>query len=211
MFKLPDLPYAKDALAPVMSEIQLTIHHDKHHAKYVETLNKFIADASETPASIEAVVKATAGDAAKKKWFNNAAQAWNHAFFWECLTPKYAAPSGELAAAIEKAFGGLDGLKTKFVQEGADQFGSGWVWLVARGANLEVVTTHDAATPIVEAGVTPILTSDVWEHAYYLDYKNDRKTFLESFFDKLANWSFAESQYAAAASGKAGWAYPAPT
>jgi Fe-Mn family superoxide dismutase len=210
MFKLPDLPYAKNALEPVMSEIQLTIHHDKHHAKYVETLNKFLADAGEKPESIEAVVKATAGDAAKKKWFNNSAQAWNHAFFWECMTPTPAKPSGDLLAAIDKAFGGLDGLKTKFVQEGVDQFGSGWVWLVARGGGLAVVTTHDAATPIVESGVTPILTSDVWEHAYYLDYKQDRKGFLEGFFDKLANWSFAEKQYAAAASGGKGWAYPKP-
>ena len=211
MIKLPDLPFAKDALAPVMSEIQLTIHHDKHHAKYVENLNKFLADAGETATSVEALVKANAGDPARKKWFNNAAQAWNHAFFWECLTPKSAAPSGDLRAAIDKTFGGLDGLKAKFVQEGVDHFGSGWVWLIARGGDLAVVTTHDAATPIVEAGVTPILTSDVWEHAYYLDYKNDRKAFLDAFFDKLANWTFAENQYAAAVSGGTGYAYPAPT
>jgi Fe-Mn family superoxide dismutase len=210
MIKLPDLPFAKDALAPVMSEIQLTIHHDKHHAKYVENLNKFLADAGETATSVEALVKANAGDPARKKWFNNAAQAWNHAFFWESLTPKSAAPSGDLRAAIDKTFGGLDGLKTKFVQEGVDHFGSGWVWLIARGGDLAVVTTHDAATPIVEAGVTAILTCDVWEHAYYLDYKQDRKAFLEGFFDKLANWSFAESQYAAAVKG-GGYAYPAPT
>jgi superoxide dismutase, Fe-Mn family len=211
MFKLPDLPYAKDALAPVMSEIQLTIHHDKHHARYVDTLNGFLKDAGAAPSSIEEVVKTTSGDAARKKWFNNAAQAWNHAFFWECLTPSYVAPSGELAAAIDKTFGSLDGLRTKFVDEGAGHFGSGWAWLVARGAELSVVSTHDAATPIVEDGVTAILTSDVWEHAYYLDYKNDRKAFLEAFFDKLANWTFAESQYAAAVSGGASWAYPAPT
>jgi Fe-Mn family superoxide dismutase len=210
MIKLPDLPFAKDALAPVMSEIQLTIHHDKHHAKYVENLNKFLADAGETATSVEALVKANAGDPGKKKWFNNAAQAWNHAFFWESLTPKSAAPSGDLRAAIDKTFGGLDGLKAKFVQEGVDHFGSGWVWLIARGGDLAVITTHDAATPIVEAGVTAILTCDVWEHAYYLDYKQDRKAFLEGFFDKLANWSFAESQYAAAVKGGGGYAYPAP-
>jgi len=210
MFTLPKLRYAYDALEPVISERTMKFHHDKHHATYVKTTNELLEKAGTTAKSLEAVIR-SAAEGGDKKLFNNAAQAWNHAFFWECLTPKSAAPSGDLRAAIDKTFGGLDGLKTKFVQEGVDQFGSGWVWLIARGGDLAVVTTHDAATPIVEAGVTAILTCDVWEHAYYLDYKQDRKAFLEGFFDKLANWSFAESQYAAAVKGGGGYAYPAPT
>ena len=205
MFKLPDLPYPSDALAPVLSDVQMRTHHDKHHAKYVETLNTLLAAAGEKPATLEEVVKSST-----KKVFNNSAQAWNHGFFWECMTPQPSQPSGVLAAAIDKAFGGLDGFKTKFVDEGVNHFASGWAWLIARGPNLEIISTHDAATAITEAGVTPLLVCDVWEHAYYLDHKQDRKGFLEQWFDKLVNWRFVEAQYAAAnGSGKA-YTFPAP-
>jgi superoxide dismutase, Fe-Mn family len=210
MFKLPDLPYASDALAPVLSDVQMRTHHDKHHAKYIENLNKFLSDSGDKPATLEEVVKASATSPSTKKLFNNAAQSWNHAFFWECMTPQPAKPSGELAAAIDKTFGGLDAFRTKFVDEGVNHFASGWAWLIARGPNLEVISTHDAATPITEAGVVALLTCDVWEHAYYLDFKQDRKGFLEQWFDKLVNWSFVEAQYAAAITGGKGYTFPAP-
>ena len=210
MFKLPDLPYASDALAPVLSDVQMRTHHDKHHAKYVENLNKFLADKGESPATLESVVKSAAAGS-EKKLFNNAAQAWNHGFFWECMTPQPIQPAGELKSAVDEAFGGLDGLKTKFVDEGANHFASGWAWLIARGPQLEIISTHDAATPITEDGVTPLLVCDVWEHAYYLDHKQDRIGFLQQWFDKLANWRFVEAQYAAATGGGAGYAYPTPS
>ena len=209
MFKLPDLPYASDALSPVLSDVQMRTHHDKHHAKYVETLNGLLQQSGETPASLEEVVK-QAASGSNRKLFNNAAQAWNHGFFWECMTPQASQPSGELVGAIEAAFGGLDQFKTRFVEEGVNHFASGWAWLVAKGDGLEVISTHDAGTPVAEGG-TPLLVCDVWEHAYYLDHKQDRKGFLEQWFDKLANWRFVEQQYAAAKSGGAGYRYPSPT
>ncbi|OYX32046.1 MAG: superoxide dismutase [Fe] [Caulobacterales bacterium 32-69-10] len=210
MFILPELPYPSDALEPVLSDVLMKTHHDKHHATYVNNLNKMMSDAGKNPASLEDVVRESATDAAAKKVFNNAAQAWNHAFFWECMTPDYAAPTGALAQAIDKAFGGLDGLKTRFVEEGATHFASGWAWLVVKGGELSVISTHDAATPITEDGVTPIITCDVWEHAYYLDYKQDRKGFLEKWFDSRANWKFAEAQYAAAQGSGSPYRYPKP-
>ena len=209
MFKLPDLPYASDALSPVLSDVQMRTHHDKHHAKYVETLNAMLSQSGETPASLEDLVK-QAASGSNRKLFNNAAQAWNHGFFWECMTPQASQPSGEFASAVEAAFGGLDHLKTKFVEEGVNHFASGWAWLVAKGDGLDVISTHDAGTPIAE-GYTPLMVCDVWEHAYYLDHKQDRKGFLEQWFDKLANWSFVEQQFAAAKSGGVGYRYPAPT
>ncbi len=208
MFKLPDLPYASDALSPVLSDVQMRTHHDKHHAKYVEVLNGMLAQSGESPSSLEDVVKAAA-PGSNRKLFNNAAQAWNHGFFWECMAPQGSQPSGELTSAIEKAFGGLDGLKTRFVDEGVNHFASGWAWIVAKGDGLEVVSTHDAGTPVAE-GTTPLLVCDVWEHAYYLDHKQDRKGFLEQWFDKLVNWQFVEQQYAAATGGGQGYRYPAP-
>jgi Fe-Mn family superoxide dismutase len=210
MFKLPDLPYASDALSPVLSDVQMRTHHDKHHAKYVETLNGMLGDLPSKPESLEALVSQAAGGS-NKKLFNNSAQAWNHGFFWECMTPQAGRPSGDLAKALDDAFGGLDALKTKFVEAGVGQFGSGWAWIVSQGGALKIVTTHDAATPISEQGVTPLLVCDVWEHAYYLDYKQDRKGFLEQWFDKLVNWDFVAGQLAAANGSGEGYRYPAPT
>jgi len=210
MFKLPDLPYPSDALSPVLSGEQMRVHHDKHHAKYVDTLNGMLKDSGETPATLEEVVHASYGVKPAKK-FNQSAQAWNHAFFWECMTPAGGgAPSGELAAAIDAAFGGLEGLKTKFVDEGVNHFASGWAWLVAKDGGLEIISTHDADTAIVREGVVPLLTCDVWEHAYYIDYKQDRKGFLEQWFDKVVNWAFVEAQFAASKGQGAAYAYPAP-
>jgi Fe-Mn family superoxide dismutase len=210
MFKLPDLPYAYDALSPVISDQTMHFHHDKHHATYIKTLNELLEKAGATPASLEeAIIDAARGG--EKKLFNNAAQAWNHTFFWTAMTPRKAQPSGELSDAITQAFGGLDKLKTAFVTEGAGHFGSGWVWLVAEtGGALSVKSTHDAEDMVTHAEITPLLVCDLWEHAYYLDHQNDRKAYLEAWFDALPNWDFAASQLAAAKGGGAAWRHPAP-
>jgi Fe-Mn family superoxide dismutase len=201
MFQLPPLPYDYDALEPVVSADTLHYHHDKHHKTYVDTLNKLVAETGETPKSLEDVIKSAEG-----KLFNNAAQAWNHAFFWHSMTPDKGAPAGDIAKVIE-AFGGLADLRKKFVEEGAGHFASGWVWIIADGGALKVISTHDADTPI-KRDQTPILVCDVWEHAYYLDYQNDRKVFLEAWFDRLANWRFAEKQLNAAMGSGEPFKYP---
>lgn len=212
MFILPELPYPTGALAPVLSDVLMATHHGKHHKTYVDNLNKLLAESGERPASLEDVVRASAaGGAATKKMFNNAAQAWNHAFFWECMTPESTRPEGDLAEAIERDLGGLAALKARFVEEGATHFASGWAWVVAEGGKLSVISTHDADTPIVRDGVIPVLVCDVWEHAYYLDHKQDRKGFLEQWFDKLINWDFVARQYAAAQGRGQAYRYPAPT
>jgi Fe-Mn family superoxide dismutase len=212
MFILPDLPYPADALQPVLSEVLMRTHHDKHHATYVNNVNKWLADNGRTVGSLEELVReAWSGRPGSQKLFNNAGQAWNHGFFWESMTPNAAQPGGALAEAIQRAFGGLDGLKARFVEEGATHFASGWAWLVARGPELSVISTHDGETALTQEGVTPILVCDVWEHAYYLDYKQDRKGFLEQWFDRIANWRFAENQYAEALGQGRGYRYPAPT
>jgi Fe-Mn family superoxide dismutase len=154
----------------------------------------------------EVVIAATkAGDG---KLFNNAAQAWNHGFFWNCMRPGGAQPGVELAKAVNAAFGGLGELRKAFAAEGGGRFGSGWVWLTVKDGQLEVVSTHDAGTPLTAPGVTPLLVCDVWEHAYYLDHKNDRAGFLDAWWDLLANWGFAESQFVAARDGAPTWRYP---
>ena len=210
MFALPDLPYGYDALAPVISDQTMRLHHDKHHAAYVKTTNELMDKAGKSAASLEAVIE-EAAKASERKLFNNAAQAWNHAFFWEAMSPQRSQPDGALKAAIEKVFGDLAGLKTAFVTAGADQFGSGWAWLVsdAQGA-LRVLSTHDADGFVSQGNLTPLIICDVWEHAYYLDHKNDRKAYLEAWFDALPNWSFAAAQLAAAAGSGEAWRYPAP-
>jgi superoxide dismutase, Fe-Mn family len=210
MFTLPSLPYAYDALTPTLSANTLHFHHDKHHATYVKTLNQLLEEARQEPESLEQVIKSNA-KGANKKLFNNAAQAWNHAFFWECMSPAGKKPEGDLAAAIKATFGDLGALKEGFVKAGAEHFGSGWVWLTTRdGEKLEVLATHDANDTVSEDGVTALLVCDLWEHAYYLDYQNDRKHFLESWFDAVPNWGFAGSQLSAAKSKRGGWRYPAP-
>lgn len=206
MFALPDLPYAYDALTPVISAKTMHHHHDNHHAKYVDTLNQLLKDAGAKPQSLEAVIREAAA-AKNAKLFNNAAQAWNHSFFWLCMTGQAKAPAGDIAAAID-AFGGLDAVKTAFVNEGVGHFGSGWVWLAAKGGKLEVVSTHDGENLLTREGLTPLLVCDLWEHAYYLDHQQDRKGYIEAWFDKLADWSFAGKQLAAAKDGAEGWTYP---
>ena len=211
MFELPALPYAYEALEPVISGNTMHFHHDKHHKAYVDTTNTLLKDAGSSPASLEAVIR-EAKSSGNTKLFNNSAQAWNHAFFWNSMTDQAAKPAGELAAAIEGAFGDLAGLKQKFVEAGVGQFGSGWAWLVAdKAGKLQVVTTHDAGLPSEDGGAIPILVCDVWEHAYYLDHQNNRKGFLEAWFDALPNWSFAAKQFAAAKGQGEAWRYPAPS
>ena len=204
MFILPDLPYPKEALQPTMSAETLTFHHDKHHAAYVKVMNELLE--GQSPESLEAVIKA----AAPGKLFNQAAQSWNHDFFWNSMSPSKTEPSGDLAAAIDTAFGGLADLKAKFVAEGVGHFASGWAWLVVEGGALKVISTHDAGTTVNQDGVTPLLVCDVWEHAYYIDKRNDRKAFLEAWFDTLANWDFAATQLAASKGQGEAYSYPKP-
>jgi len=210
MFSLPDLPYAYDALSPVISDDTLHFHHDKHHATYVKNTNDILQQAGKSFASLEEVV-AEAHKAGDKKLFNNAAQAWNHAFFWESMSPETQDPTGDVAEAIRSAFGDHGALKEAFVTEGAGHFASGWVWLVAdTDGAVKVISTHDAADTLTEQGLTPLLVCDLWEHAYYLDYQNDRKQFLTKWFEALPNWSFAGAQFDARANGGA-YRFDAPS
>jgi Fe-Mn family superoxide dismutase len=208
MFQLPDLPYDHAALEPTISRDTMHLHHDKHHKKYVDTMNQLLADKGQSPSSLEEVVKQAAADPGQKKLFNNAAQTWNHTFFWVCMAPGAQAPSGELAAAIDRTFGGLDKLKEEFVKAGVGHFASGWVWLAADGETLKIVDTHDADDLLTHQGLTPLLVCDLWEHAYYLDHKNDRESFLRKWFDTLPNWQFAAAQYDAARGKGEIWKHP---
>ena len=210
MFTLPDLPYDYDALKPVISERTMRYHHDKHHAGYVSTVNRLLLEAGNAPQTLESVIGGAlkSGD---EKLFNNAAQAWNHSFFWQAMTARSELPSGDLALAINHVFGGLERLKAAFVAEGVGHFGSGWVWLVVdRAQQLSVCSTHDANDPVSQTDATPLLVCDLWEHSYYLDYQNDRKSYLDAWFGALPNWRFASSQYAAARDGGGVWRHPAP-
>lgn len=206
MFTLPDLPYGYEALQPSMSSETLHLHHDKHHARYFTVTNEIVKDRGDV-GSLEDVVVKAAKDG-EKKLFNNAAQAWNHTFFWNSMTPAKSAPDGDLAKAIDASFGGLEGLKTKFVDEGAAHFGSGWVWLAAdKSGALSVVQSHDGEN-LLTKDLTPLLVCDLWEHAYYVDYKNDRAAFLKAWFDALPNWPFAARQLAAAKGQGQVWKHP---
>jgi Fe-Mn family superoxide dismutase len=206
MIQLPPLPYDYTALEPVMSETTLRTHHDKHHARYVEVANSLASEAGVAGQPLEEIIR-NAALLQDRRLFNNAAQAWNHAFFWNAMAPRPKPPSGALAKAIEASFGGRDELRRIFLAEGAGHFGSGWVWLAAEGGRLSVFSTHDADSPVTRS-VTPLLVCDVWEHAYYLDHKNDRAAFLGAWWDLLANWEFAEAQFAADAGLQPAWAYP---
>jgi Fe-Mn family superoxide dismutase len=209
VYKLPELPYGYDALEPTVSAETMRLHHDKHHARYVQVTNEICQQEKLPPSSLEDLVVQAKRDG-KKKLYNNAAQAWNHSFFWDCMTPQARAPEEALADAVSQAFGGLQQLREKFVTEGANHFGSGWVWLAANGSNLEVLSTHDGENLLDRQGTTALIVCDLWEHAYYVDYRNDRKAFLEAWFDKVANWGFAARQFAAARGEGQAWRYPAP-
>ena len=192
--QLPQLPFAQDALAPSISKETIEYHYGKHHQTYVTNLNNLIKGTEYEKLELEAIVKkAPAGGI-----FNNAAQVWNHTFFWNSLTPNGGgAPSGALADAINKKWGSFDEFKKAFQASAVGNFGSGWTWLVKKAdKSLDIVNTSAAGTPL-STGDKPLLTIDVWEHAYYIDYRNARPKFVEAFLNKLANWSFAEKNFAA--------------
>lgn len=196
-FDLPALPYSRDALAPNMSEATLNFHYGKHHQTYVDNLNKLIAGTAHEGHSLEDVVKASAGDPAKAGVFNNAAQVWNHTFFWHSMKPGGGGePHGRVAELIARDFGSYAAFREKFTQAGLTQFGSGWAWLVVKDGKLDIRKSPNAETPMTEAGVTCLLTMDVWEHAYYLDHMNARAKYIETFLDKLVNWDFANQNLA---------------
>ncbi|HZL59361.1 MAG TPA: superoxide dismutase [Stellaceae bacterium] len=189
--ELLPLPYPQDALEPQMSARTLEFHHGKHHKSYVDTANKLLKDSPLANKSLEEIIRATARDESKKTLFNNVAQVWNHNFFWHSMKPKGGGkPAGDLAQAIDQAFGGYDKFHQEFKAAGETQFGSGWAWLVLDHGKLKVTKTGDAEDPLMQ-GTTPLLTYDVWEHAYYLDYQNRRPDFIEAFLGHLANWDFA--------------------
>lgn len=197
-YELPALPFDYTALAPYITKETLEFHHDKHHAAYVNNYNNAVKDTDLDGQPIEAVIKAIAGDASKAGLFNNAAQAWNHSFYWNSIKPNGGgAPTGALADKIAADFGSFENFVTEFKQAAATQFGSGWAWLVLDNGTLKITETGNADTPIAH-GQTPLLTIDVWEHAYYLDYQNRRPDYISTFVEKLANWDFASANYAAA-------------
>ncbi len=187
-FELPELPYAKDALAPVISAETIDFHYGKHHAAYVNNLNKLTEGTAHADASLEDVIKAADGGL-----FNNAAQVWNHTFYWHCMTPGGGGePSGQLAEALARDFGSVDDFRREFKNAAAAQFGSGWAWLVEDGGKLAITTTGNADLPM-KHGQKALLTCDVWEHAYYIDFRNARPNYLEAFLEKLVNWDFVAS------------------
>ena len=189
-FELPPLPYAQNALEPHISAETLEYHYGKHHSTYVANLNKLTEGTDNAGKSLEEIIKSASGGL-----FNNAAQVWNHTFYWNCMSPSGGgSPTGALAAAIDDAFGSFDAFKDKFSTSAATNFGSGWTWLVKDAAGkLAIVNTSNAGCPITD-GVTPVLTCDVWEHAYYIDYRNARPKYVEAFW-KLVNWEFAAANF----------------
>ncbi len=197
-FELPALPYPADALKPYMSAETFSFHHGKHHAAYVANLNKLIEGTDLANKSLEEIIKATFGDPDKVGIFNNAAQVWNHTFFWESMKPGGGgAPTGPIADKINADLGGYDKFVEAFKTAAATQFGSGWAWLVLDNGTLKVTKTPNAENPLVH-GQVPLLTLDVWEHAYYLDYQNRRPDFISAYLEHLVNWDAANARLAAA-------------
>ncbi len=192
--EFPDLPYAADALEPHISANTLRFHHGKHHKAYVDKLNAAIAGSSYEDQSLVEIIR-SAHQASDAGVFNNAAQAWNHTFLWHSMSPNGGGePQGQLAEAIRSSFGNMAGFRDQFKTAALGQFGSGWTWLVRTPKGLEIVSTGNADSPIAH-GTTPLLTLDVWEHAYYLDYQNKRDTYVDVFLDSLINWDFAARNY----------------
>jgi Fe-Mn family superoxide dismutase len=193
-FELPSLPYANDALAPYMSAETLDFHHGKHHQTYVTNLNNLLKDNELQGASLEDIVVKSSKDTSMAGIFNNAGQHWNHILFWQCMKPngRGSIPS-ELEARLNSDFGSIDQFKEAFIQAGTTQFGSGWAWLAIDNGKLVVTKSANASNPLVD-GMKPILGCDVWEHSYYLDYRNKRPDYLKAFLDSLVNWEFVASQ-----------------
>ncbi|MGK7918270.1 MAG: superoxide dismutase [Prochloraceae cyanobacterium] len=195
-YELPPLPYDYTALEPSISQNTLEFHHDKHHAAYVSKYNDAVKGTELDSKPIEEVIKTIAGNPEKQGLFNNAAQAWNHSFYWQCMKPSGGGtPTGELAKKIEADFGSFEKFAAAFKAAGATQFGSGWAWLVKDGDRLKVTKTLNAENPLT-SGQIPLLTMDVWEHAYYLDYQNKRPAYIDDFLGKLVNWDFVAKNLA---------------
>ena len=188
-FALPELPFAKDALQPHMSAETLEFHHGKHHKAYVDKVNGWIDEKGLSGRSLVEVIR-LAKEKGDKGLFNNAAQVWNHSFFWNCLAAPGQKPSGQLASKIDEAFGSTEALLKKLGEEAVGHFASGWTWLVLEGGQLKITSYHDADTPVVHDDVKPLLTLDVWEHAYYIDYRNARPKFAETVLGNIVNWDF---------------------
>lgn len=198
MFTLPRLPYPANALEPHISAQTLTLHHGKHHKTYVDTLNKLLVGSALADLPLAEVIRQSHDDAAQLTIFNNAAQSWNHQFFWQSMKPGGGgAPDGDLSALIEHDIGDAKAFAAAFSAAAASHFGSGWVWLVVTDGVVEIMATHDADLPLVH-GRTPLLCCDLWEHAYYLDYHNRRAEWVTAFLDHLANWDFANANLTAA-------------
>lgn len=194
-FELPALPFAEDALEPYYSARTLSFHHGKHHKAYVDNLNKLIAGTDLEKKTLEEIILLAAADPTKAGVFNNAAQIWNHTFFWHCMKPGGGGkPGGVLAARIDAAFGGYDKFAEQFKAAAVGRFGSGWAWLVLDGGELKILSTPNAETPFAK-GQKALLTVDVWEHAYYLDYQNRRPDFVQAFLDHLVNWDFVAENF----------------
>lgn len=190
--QLPPLPYPSDALSPYISERTLDFHYGKHHAGYVANLNRLIGGSDHVDQALEDIIRRVGPGPI----FNNAAQVWNHTFYWSSMSPDGGGePVGELASAIEASFGTVDGFRKQFAAAATGKFGSGWTWLVPDGDGLAIVSTDDADTPL-RTGSRPLLTLDVWEHAYYLDYQNARPAYVEAWIEHLVNWEFAAANYA---------------
>ena len=189
-FELDPLPYAKNALAPHLTEETLSFHYDKHHTAYLNNLKGLLEGKPEADKSLEEIVKTSSGGV-----FNNAAQVWNHTFYWNSMKPSGGGePSGALADAIKRDFGSFADFKKQFAEAAVKQFGSGWAWLVKEGDKLKITTTGNAETPITK-GATALITCDVWEHAYYIDYRNLRAKYVDTFLEKLVNWDFAAANF----------------
>lgn len=194
---LPDLPYAKNALEPHISAETLEYHHDKHHAAYVNKLNELLPGSGLEGKELDDIIKAAAKDDSKATIFNQAAQVWNHTFYWNCMTPNGGGEAtGDLKAKIDAAFGSYAKFREEFKNAAVSQFGSGWAWLVADSVdgNLSIMKTSNADTPMAH-GKVAVLTCDVWEHAYYIDYRNRRPDYVDTFLDKLVNWEYANAKY----------------
>jgi Fe-Mn family superoxide dismutase len=186
---LPDLPYARDAFGDILSAETFEYHHGKHHQTYVTKTNELIdADASLSGASLSEVIS-VAHEGGQTSLFNNAAQLWNHSFYWQCLSPDVQQPSGTLKDMIDQSFGSFDAMKTALHKEAVDHFASGWAWLVLDKGSLKILSLHDADTPVAHA-VQPLLTIDVWEHAHYIDYHNARPDYVRNLLDRAINWEF---------------------
>jgi len=197
-FSLPTLPYTDDALEPVYSARTISFHHGKHHKAYVDNLNKLIAGTDWESKTLEEIIQASASDSAKTGIFNNSAQVWNHTFFWHCMKPGGGGkPQGQIATMLDASFGSYETFAEQFKANAVGRFGSGWGWLVLDGGVLKLVSTPNAETPMTK-GQVALLTVDVWEHAYYLDYQNRRPDFVQAFLDKLVNWDFVAENLAKA-------------